>query len=345
MRFIKSKESELHPNYVSRVIRIKDEDFSPHPHPDVTKLKCCRIGGDTIYNVIVSIDSKPGKYVFFPASTKINPEFLRYANLYRDPEMNSNPNKTGFFEENGRVKSIRLKASYEKIDPSTGIKENIFLPNGVSDGFLIELHVVLDFILETFNIEVNENDIPDDTWFDTIEHEGKTCWLSKKFIPKVFTAKNKTAGDQSRYKRRQKKLKRFNRVIPEQFRFHYDSTLVKKAPFVVQPTDYIHISGKMHGCVDKDTIINTNLGDLTIGEIVNNKLNVNVKAFDIENNNIVYVPIDNWYTIPNDGDWYELTLEDGRTIQITGNNPVWLPELNCYRRAEDLNINDILLVD
>ena len=247
MRFIKSKESELHPNYVSRVIRIKEEDFSPHPHPDVTKLKCCRIGGDTIYNVIVSIDSKPGKYVFFPASTKINPEFLRYANLYRDPEMNSNPNKTGFFEENGRVKSLKLKASYEKTDPSTGVKENIFLPNGVSDGFLIELQVVLNFILDTFNIEVNENDIPDDTWFDTIEHEGKVCWLSKKFIPKVFTAKNKTGGDQSRYKRRQKKLKRFNRVIPEQFRFHYDSTLVKKVPFVVQPTDYIHISGKMHG--------------------------------------------------------------------------------------------------
>lgn len=123
------------------------------------------------------------------------------------------------------------------------------------------------------------------------------------------------------------------------------TTLVKKCPFVVQPNDYIHISSKWHGCVDKDTIINTNLGDLTIGEIVNNKLNVNVKAFDIENNNIVYVPIDNWYTIPNDGDWYELTLEDGRTIQITGNNPVWLPELNCYRRVEDLNINDILLVD
>lgn len=247
MRFIKSKESELHPNYVSRVIRIKDEDFSPHPHPDVTKLKCCRIGGDTIYNVIVSIDSKPGKYVFFPASTKINPEFLRYANLYRKGEMNSNPNKTGFFEENGRVKTIKLKATYEKVDPSTGIKESVFLPNGVSDGFLIELQTVLDFILDNFNIEVKEDDIPDDTWFDTIEHDGKSFWLSKKFIPKVFTKRSQTGGDQSRYKRRQRKLKRFNRVIPEQFRFHYDTTLVKKVPFVVQPNDYIHISSKWHG--------------------------------------------------------------------------------------------------
>ena len=73
MKFIKSKESELHPNYLSRVIQVTEEDFSPHPHPDVTKLKRCRIGGDTIYNVIVGIDSKPGKYVFFAASTQINP--------------------------------------------------------------------------------------------------------------------------------------------------------------------------------------------------------------------------------------------------------------------------------
>lgn len=247
MQFIKSKESELHPNYVSRVIYIKEDDFSPHPNPEVNKLKCCRIGGDTIYNVIVSKDSQPGKYVFFPSSTQINPEFLRYANLYRKGEMNSNPNKTGLFEDNGRVKSIRLRATVDRINPSTGEIEKVFLPNGVSDGFLIELQVVLDFILDNFNIEVNENDIKDGTWFDTIEHEGKSFWLSKKFIPKVFTSKNKTGGDQSRYKRRQRKLKRFNRVIPEQFRFHYDTTLVKKVPFVVQPNDYIHISAKIHG--------------------------------------------------------------------------------------------------
>lgn len=344
MKFIKSKESELHPNYLSRVIQVTEEDFSPHPHPDVTKLKRCRIGGDTIYNVLVGIDSKPGKYVFFPASTQINPEFLRYANLYRKPEMNANPeDKPGLFEENGRVKSVRLKGTLDKVDENGNI-EKITLSGAISDGFMIELSIVLNFILDNLNIKVNEDDIESGTWFDTIEHDGKSFWLSKKFIPKLYV-KNETGGDQSRYKRRQRKLKRFNRVIPEQFKFHYDTALIRKCPFVVQPNDYIHISSKWHGCVDKDTIINTNLGDLTIGEIVNNKLNVNVKAFDIENNNIVYVPIDNWYTIPNDGDWYELTLEDGRTIQITGNNPVWLPELNCYRKVEDLNINDILLVD
>ena len=246
MKFIKSKESELHPNYLSRVIQVTEEDFSPHPHPDVTKLKRCRIGGDTIYNVLVGIDSKPGKYVFFPASTQINPEFLRYANLYRKPEMNANPDiKPGLFEENGRVKSVRLKGTLDKVDENGNI-EKITLSGSVSDGFMIELSIVLNFILDNLNIKVNEDDIESGTWFDTIEHNGKSFWLSKKFIPKIY-AKNETGGDQSRYKRRQRKLKRFNRVIPEQFKFHYDTAIIRKCPFVVQPNDYIHISSKWHG--------------------------------------------------------------------------------------------------
>lgn len=246
MRFIKSKESELHPNYVSRVIQVTEEDFSPHPHPEVTRLKRCRIGGDTIYNVLVSIDSTPGKYVFFPASTQINPEFLRFANLYRKPEMNANPEaKPGLFEDNGRVKAVRLKGTLDKVDAEGNI-EKINLAGAVSDGFLIELSIVLNFILATFNIEVSENDIESGTWFDTIEHNGKSFWLSKKFIPKIYT-RNETGGNQSRFNRRQRNLKRFNRVIPEQFKFHYDTTIVHKCPFVVQPSDYIHISGKIHG--------------------------------------------------------------------------------------------------
>lgn len=246
MRFIKSKESELHPNYLSRVIQVTEEDFSPHPHPEVTRLKRCRIGGDTIYNVLVSIDSTPGKYVFFPASTQINPEFLRFANLYRKPEMNANPEaKPGLFEDNGRVKSVRLKGTLDKVDAEGNI-EKINLAGAVSDGFLIELSIVLNFILATFNIETNENDIESGTWFDTIEHNGKSFWLSKKFIPKIYT-RDETGGNQARFNRRQRNIKRFNRVIPEQFKFHYDTTVIHKCPFVVQPSDYIHISGKIHG--------------------------------------------------------------------------------------------------
>ena len=46
-----------------------------------------------------------------------------------------------------------------------------------------------------------------------------------------------------------------------------------------------------------------------------------------------------------DGEWYEIELEDGRKITITGNNPVWIPELNAYRRVDELNGDEFLLID
>ena len=49
--------------------------------------------------------------------------------------------------------------------------------------------------------------------------------------------------------------------------------------------------------------------------------------------------------IPEDGEWYEIELEDGRKITITGNNPVWIPELNAYRRVDELNGDEFLLID
>jgi hypothetical protein len=42
--------------------------------------------------------------------------------------------------------------------------------------------------------------------------------------------------------------------------------------------------------------------------------------------------------------WYEVELEDGQKIVITGNNPVWMADLDCYRKVENLKIGDVLLV-
>lgn len=120
--------------------------------------------------------------------------------------------------------------------------------------------------------------------------------------------------------------------------------MVKKVPKAIHPNDIIHVSSKWHGCVDADTIINTSEGKMTIKNIVDNKLPVEIEAFDINTNQKVFVPIDNYYMIPNDGEWYELELENGQTLKITGNNPVWLPELGCYRPVENLKIGDSVLV-
>ena len=79
-----------------------------------------------------------------------------------------------------------LNDKHEELTRLSGNIEKITLSGSVSDGFMIELSIVLNFILDNLNIEVNENDIEADTWFDTIEHNGKSFWLSKKFIPKLY---------------------------------------------------------------------------------------------------------------------------------------------------------------
>ena len=211
MRLSKSKKANV--NYLAKIVEIKD--FRAHSNPEVTKLKCCTIDG---YNIITGIDSEPGLYVYFPTSCCINPDFLRYCNLYRHKELNNDPEKTGMFEDNGRVKTIKLK-------------------NELSEGFILPVVQLQNYIMSVTNkeIEINVN-----TEFDIVEHEGKEFWINKKYMPKQpssrFPRNNQT-----------KKIKGLDKIIDDQFRLHYDTILFKKCPNVIHPNDLIHISEKIHG--------------------------------------------------------------------------------------------------
>ena len=307
MQFIKSKNANT--NYLAKIVDIKN--FASHPDPETTKLKLAHVDG---YNIVVGIDSAPGIYIYFPTSCEINPQLLSYGNLYRHKEKNRNTELAGFFEDNGRVKAIKLR----------GI---------VSEGFLMEWTLFHNFIVENTNKEIDPNI---NIEFDSIEDNSKEFWICKKYIVRTTIKSPK----ESRY---QKRVKRFNRVIDTQFRFHYETSIYRKVPIFIKPDDLISITSKWHGCVDANTIINTNEGKKTIKEIVDNKLNVLIEAFDINTQQKVFVPIDDYYLKENDGDWYEIELENGQKIKITGNNPVWLPELNCYRRVDELLEGDIVL--
>ena len=61
MKLIKSKNCNV--NYLAKVVDIKV--FRKHSNPEVTKLKCCTIDG---FNIITSIDAKPGALYIFPNS-------------------------------------------------------------------------------------------------------------------------------------------------------------------------------------------------------------------------------------------------------------------------------------
>ena len=211
-------------NYLAKVVEIND--FSKHINPEVERLKVAHVDG---YSILVGIDEKPGKFVYFPTSCCINPQLLSYANLYRRGELNANPEKTGLFEDNGRVKAVKLKGQ-------------------VSEGFLLPIDTLVDFIVSSTNVKFTEKDCVPGTEFNEVEHNGKSFWINKKYIVQSNRSSGGSGDGSTRNDRKRKKgLKKFNRVIDEQFRFHYDTVIVRKCPHVIGPDDLIHLAHKWHG--------------------------------------------------------------------------------------------------
>lgn len=215
MKLIQSKNANV--NYLAKIVKI--ENFHKHSDPEVTKLKCCCIDG---FNIITGIDSEPGLYVYFPTACCINPKFLSYANLYRHGELNVDQTKTGMFEDNGRVKAIRLRGE-------------------LSEGFIIPIVVLENWVMSTVNVELK---VEEGTEFDSIEHDGKTFWVNKKYIPKNTRTPGAPGSGNSG---KGKQPKGLDKIIENQFRFHYDTVLIKKCPHVLHPNDLISITSKVHG--------------------------------------------------------------------------------------------------
>ena len=178
-------------NYLAKIVKI--EHFKPHTDPEVTRLKCCVVDG---FNIICGIDSEPGLYVYFPTACCLNPDFLRYANLYRHKELNNDPEYSGMFDDNGRVKAIRLRGE-------------------LSEGFILPAIMLENYIVSVTNVNYEAEEGIE---FDSVEHEGKTFWINKKYIPK----NTRTPGMPGSGSSRSKQPKGLDKLIENQFRFHYD---------------------------------------------------------------------------------------------------------------------------
>lgn len=214
MKLIKSKKASE--NYLSKIVNIT----TFRAHPNAEKLKCCTVDG---FNIITGIDSEPGLYVYFPALSQINGDFLSYANLYKHKELNKDPEQSGMFEDNGRVKAIKLRGE-------------------ISEGFILPITVFENYIISVTNQELKH--VQEGTEFDAVEHEGKEFWISKKYVAKKqYSQRSSLSSTKIQYK----VSKRLDRVRDDQFRFHYTTILIKKCPYVIHPDTLIQMSYKVHG--------------------------------------------------------------------------------------------------
>ena len=110
--------------------------------------------------------------------------------------------------------------------------------------------------------------------------------------------------------------------------------------------EVVDVTLKIDGCLRGDTKVVTELGELAIDDIVNtNKIGLKVSTLNIDTDEIEFQPILSVSSMPNNGkQWYEIELDDGTTITLTENHRVWLSDLNCYRRTDELEVGDEVIL-
>ena len=106
---------------------------------------------------------------------------------------------------------------------------------------------------------------------------------------------------------------------------------------------------KYDGCLSKSWVIQLRDGrNVTIGEFVDKNMEGEVLSYNNSTKKKewkkVLAKIKN--SMPERSyEWFVLTLSDGTELPpLTGNHRIWLPKLKCWRRADELQVDDFLLI-
>lgn len=229
-KIIFTKSEKFKEEYCVGVVRI--ESLDPIEGSDF--LVKATVAGFPI--VVRKDEFKVGDCAFYAMNeTQLNEGFLSKNNLYEIGERERNSNaafveelmvegKTdeakkhvGFFNKHGRVKMIRLRGC-----PSMG--------------FIFGLDAMGKWksSLNDINLEEHVGE-----FFDTVNGE-LFVKAYVPFIPEPTKRSNKNT-------KRNNKVARFNRMIPGQFAFHYDTNQLQVNVWRLSPDTKVVISNKIHG--------------------------------------------------------------------------------------------------
>jgi hypothetical protein len=202
-----------HPNYVAKVVKLKD--LRKHPNADALQLAVVD------YQIMItSLDAKPGDlYVYFPVESQLNADFIRFSNAYSKPEMNADPEaKKGFFDKNARVRCVRLRGT-------------------ASDGYLHPLDKFNDWLATTDDRDLGPLTVADvGTEFT---HYGNTL-VVQKYIPQTNRSNAGSFSDMGT-------KKSGDRLVDGQFTLHGDTKHLKREMSNIYPDDVVSVRYKMHG--------------------------------------------------------------------------------------------------
>lgn len=202
-----SKDANV--NYLAKIVEIKE--LKKHPNAD--KLQIAIID---FQEVIVDLNVKVGQaMVFFPLESQINPIFLAHTNSYRHSNLNEiqNDDKCGFFEDNGRVRAVRLRGQK-------------------SMGVLFPIESLFSWI-DDDRLPMNLSEFIGKE-FDTVKDKQI---LKKYFVPVRLPQGSRKLGQKPR----------ISRLVEGQVHLHVDTENLLKNVDRINPEDYISITYKVHG--------------------------------------------------------------------------------------------------
>lgn len=271
------------PNYLCTICRI--ENTTPIEGSD--NLLKTVING---YDIIISKDFKVGDIVaYFPLESCISEKFLSANNLFSKDfyEKNANADEfirlknngdeegakklCGFFAKHCRVRILKLRGCY-------------------SQGFICKVDAFVNYRPDLENL----------VWEKLIgcqfSHLGDEE-ICTKYIPPVKEIKYY-------HSQSNKRVKGFDKIIPEQFKFHYDTRMLTEHFDELTPDDIVYITLKLHGTSVGISNILCNK-KLTFWEKIKKFLGVKINTTEYDNVYFSRNVIKNQYINPSAPHFYE----------------------------------------
>jgi hypothetical protein len=197
-----TKSNDHNPNYLAKVVSLK----GLKKHSNADRLQVVDIDFQT---VITGMDAEDGDIcVFFPLESKISQDFLSATNSFRDKKSNADDTKQGFFDDNCRVRAMKLRG--EK-----------------SMGYLVPVdQVILWSGYDDAGGTIGQE-------FDTV---------NGKLIVEKYQIKRKVEPQA-----RQGKKPKVSRLVDGQIHLHADTENLRRNVHKINPEDTISITYKTHG--------------------------------------------------------------------------------------------------
>lgn len=125
-----------------------------------------------------------------------------------------------------------------------------------------------------------------------------------------------------------------------------DETRIENCPFYLNSDEEWVVSEKADGCFSYRMLVRTDKGEIPIGRIVNERMDVNVASYNIEKDIIEYKPVTDYHRIPIS----RPTLKIGVGYRGKGNRNKFVECTNNHRfytnngwvEAKDLSVGDII---